>query len=91
MNFKLLAIGSLGEMCSNLNDVLEISADNGTELIGRIMAATKVEVVNGVFSRRLRSQVSLAAWRKYVNLLLDKMKNIGIVVTGTMGRRSFNR
>jgi hypothetical protein len=57
-------------------EVLEIVVDFGAEHLGRCMAATVVEAVKEALRRKYNSQLSMAAWRGYANLLLDKYVGI---------------
>ena len=50
----------------------------GVEHLGRNMAATTVDTVRTALRRRYMNQLSMAAWRGYANLLLDKTKYVGI-------------
>ena len=46
------------------------------------MAATTVDAVRIALQRRYRTQLAMAAWKGYANLLLDRTKYVG---TGTVG------
>ena len=49
----------------------------GVEHLGRNMAATTLDTVRVALRRRYRIQLSMASWRGYANLLLDRTKYVG--------------
>jgi hypothetical protein len=75
--FKLLVFGTFGEMISNEVALVETAVEYGVEHLGRTMAATTVDTVKIAFRRRYMTQLSMAAWRGYAELLLDRTKYAG--------------
>ena len=47
------------------------------EHLGRNMAATTVDTVRVALRKRYKTHLSMAAWRRYANLLLDRTKYVG--------------
>jgi hypothetical protein len=76
LNFKALVFGTFGEMSSNMGELVETEIEYGVENIGRNMAATTVETVRVALRRRYKAQLSMAAWRGYANLLLERTKYV---------------
>ena len=54
----------------------------GVEHLGRTLAATTVDLVRMALRRRYMTQLAIATWKGYANLMLDKTKYDG---TGTVG------
>jgi hypothetical protein len=50
--------------------------------MGRTIAATTVDAVRMSLIRRYRTQLAMAAWKGYANLVFDRTKYVG---TGTTG------
>ena len=74
--FKPLVFGSFGEMSSNVVQLVEIVVEYGVEHFGRNMAATTVDTVRTALRMRYMTHLSMAAWRGYANLLLDRTKYV---------------
>ena len=72
--FKPPVFGSFGEISSNVVQLVEIAVEYGVEHLGRNMAATTVDTARTALRRRYMTQLSMAAWRGYANLLLDMTK-----------------
>ena len=70
--FKPLVFGSFGEMSSNVVALVETAVKYGVEHLGWNMAATTVDTVRTSLRRRYMTQLSMAAWRGYANLLHDQ-------------------
>ena len=49
----------------------------GVEHLGRNMAATTVDTMREALRMRYMTHLSIAAWRGYANLLLDRTKYVG--------------
>jgi hypothetical protein len=64
-------------MSSNVKDFVEVAAEYGVEHLGVSMAAMTPYVVKMALRRKYMAQLSLAAWRGYANLILDKTKYVG--------------
>ena len=75
--FTSLVFGTFGEMSSNVAALVETIVEYGVDHLGRNMATTTVETVRTALRRRYRVQSSMATWRGYANLLLDKTKYVG--------------
>jgi len=77
MVFKPPVLGSFGEMCSNVRELIKMAVEYGVEHLGRNMAATTVDIIVSTPRRRYTTNLSLAAWRGYANLFLDITKYVG--------------
>ena len=75
--FKPLVFGSFLEMSSNVVTLVETSVEYGVEHLGRNMAATMVDTMRATLRMRYMTQLSMAAWRVYANLLLYGAKYVG--------------
>jgi hypothetical protein len=64
-------------MSLNVVAMVETLVEYGVEHLGRNMAATTVDTVRTALRRRYMTQLAMAAWRGYANLLLDKTKYVG--------------
>ncbi len=82
MDFKPLVFGTFGEMSANVKEVVDMAVEYGVEHLGRTMAATRVDGVRTTLRRRYRTQLSMAVWRGYANLILNRVKYVG---TGCLG------
>ena len=78
MDFKPLVFGTFGECSTNVGDVINMAVEYGVEHLGCSMAATTVDGVRTALRRRYRTQLSLAVWRGYANLILDRVKYVGV-------------
>jgi hypothetical protein len=77
LDFKPLVFGTFGEMSTNVKEVIDMVVEYGVEHLGRSMAATTVDGVRTTLRRRYRTQLSVAVWRGYANLILDRVKYMG--------------
>jgi hypothetical protein len=77
LDVKPLVFGTFGEMSSNVKEVVNMAVEYGVEHFGRTMAATTVDGVRTTLRRRYMTQLSMAVWRGYANLILDKFKYVG--------------
>ena len=77
MDFKPLVFGTFGECSTNVKDVIGMAVEYGVEHLGRTMAATTVVGARTALRRRYRPKLSLAIWRGYANLILDRVKYVG--------------
>ena len=68
--------GSFGAMSSNVVALVETAAEYEIEHLGRNMAATTVDTVRTALRRRYMTQLSMAAWMGYANLLIDRTKYV---------------
>jgi hypothetical protein len=75
--FKALVFGTFGEMSSNVGELVETVVEYGVEHLGRNMAATTVETIRVALRRRYKTQLFIATWRGYANLLLVRTKYVG--------------
>jgi hypothetical protein len=55
-----------------------MAVEYGVEHLGRSMAATTVDGVRIALRRRYMTQFSMAVWRGYANLIMDRVKYVGI-------------
>jgi hypothetical protein len=65
-------------MSSDVKEVVNMAVEYGVEHLGRMMAATTVDGVKIALRRRYMTQLSMAVWRGYANLILDRVKYVGI-------------
>ena len=79
---KPLVFGTFAEISSNVKDFIETKVEYGVEHLGRTMAATTVDAVRTTLRRRYKTQLAMATWKGYANLMLDMTKYVG---TGTVG------
>ncbi len=54
-----------------------MAVEYGVEHLGKSMAATTVDGVRIALRRRYRTHLSVAVWRGYANLILDRVKYVG--------------
>jgi hypothetical protein len=78
MDFRSLVFGTLGECSSNVKAVIEMAVEYGVDHLGRTMAAITVDAVRMALKRRYKARLSTAIWRGYANLILDRVKYVGI-------------
>jgi hypothetical protein len=77
LDFKPLVFGTFGGMSTNVKEVVNMVVEYGVEHLGRSMATTTVDGVRAALRRRYRMQLSVAVWRGYANLILDRVKYVG--------------
>ena len=77
--FKPLVFGFFGKMSSNVVSLVETAVEYGVEHLEGNMAVTTVVTVRVVLHKRYNTQLSMATWRGYANLLLDKTKYVGTI------------
>ena len=51
--------------------------------MGRTMAATTVDAVRTTLRRRYKTQLAMATWKGYANLMLDMTKYVGTGIVGS--------
>jgi hypothetical protein len=64
-------------MSSNVVALVETTVEYGVEHLGWNMEATTVDTVRTALRRRYTTRLSMAAWRGYANLPLDRTKYVG--------------
>ncbi len=77
MDFKPLVFGTFGEMSAKVKEVVNMAVEYGVEHLDRTMAATTEDGVITTLRRRYMTQLSMAVWRGYANLILDRVKYVG--------------
>ena len=77
LDFRPLVFGTFAEIRSNVKDFIEIAVEYGVEHLGRTMAATTADAVRTALRRRYKTQLAMAAWKGYANLMLDMTKYVG--------------
>jgi hypothetical protein len=82
LDFKPLVFGTFAESCSNVREFIETAVEYGVKHTGRTIAAMTVDAVRMALRRRYRTQLAMAAWKGYANLVLDSTYYVG---TGTTG------
>ena len=83
LDFKPKVFGTFAEMSPNVKDFVDMAVEYRVEHLGTSMAASTPDVLRVVLRRRYRAQLSIAAWRGYANLVLDKTKYVGTGRTGS--------
>jgi hypothetical protein len=78
-----MVFGMFAEMSPNLNDFVEMAVEYGVEHLGTSMAVSTPDVLRVALRRRYRAQLSMALWRGYANLVLDRTKYVGTGKTGS--------
>jgi hypothetical protein len=66
-----------GETSSNVKVFIDLAVDYGAEHLGKSMPASTMDMVRQALKRRYKAQLSMASWRGYANLILDRTKYIG--------------
>ena len=74
--FKPLVFGTFGEMSSNVVGLVETAVEYGVEHLDRNMAATTVDTVRTALRRRYMTQISMATWMRFANLLLTERSTL---------------
>jgi len=74
LDFKPLVFGTFAEIRSNVRYFIETTVEYGVEHLGRTMAATTVDAVRMALRGRYKTQLAMAAWREYANLMLNRTK-----------------
>jgi hypothetical protein len=82
LDFKPLVFGTFAEINTNVREFIETAVEYGVEHMGRTIAATTVDAVRMALRRRYRTQLAMAAWKGYGNLVMYRNKYVG---TGTTG------
>ena len=59
-----------------------MAAEYGVEHLGTSMAASTPDVLRAALRRRYMAKLSMAAWRGYANLVLDRTKYVSFGRTG---------
>jgi hypothetical protein len=77
-----MVFGTFGEMSSNVKDFIDLAVDYGAEHLGKSMAASTMDMVRQALKRRCRAQLSMASWRGYANLILDRTEFVGDGIEG---------
>ncbi len=76
-DFKPLVFGTFAEITTNAREFIETTVEYGVENLGRTMAATTVDTtVRTALRRRYTTQLAMAAWKGYTNLMLDMTKYV---------------
>ena len=83
LDFKPLVFGTFAEISNNVRDFIETSVVYGVEHLGRTMAAITVDAVRMALRRRYMTQLAMAAWKGYANLMLDRTKYVGMGIVGS--------
>jgi hypothetical protein len=82
LDFKPLVLGTFAESNNNVREFIEKAVEYGVEHLGCTIAATTVDVVRMALQKRYRTQLAMASWRGYANLVLDRTKYVGTGATG---------
>jgi len=82
LDFKPQVFETFAESSSDVREFIDMAVEYGEEHMGRTIATTTVDAVRMALKRRYRTQLAMAAWKGYANLVLDRTKYAG---TGTTG------
>ena len=82
LDFKPMIFGTFGEMSPNVKDFVDLAVDYGAEHLGKSMAASTMDIVRQAIKRRYMVRLSMASWRGYANLILDRTKYAGEGIEG---------
>ena len=63
-------------MSSSVGELVETAVEYGVKNLGRNIATTTVDTVGVTLMRTYKAKLSMAAWRGYPNLLLDRTKYV---------------
>jgi hypothetical protein len=77
LEFKPLVFGTFAESSTNVREFIETAVEYGVEHMRRSIAATTVDAVRMALRRRYRTQLAMATWKGYANLVLDRTKYVG--------------
>jgi len=80
LDFKPLVFGTFVESITNVREFIDTAVEYGVEHIGRTIVATTVDAARMAPKRRYRTQLAMATWKGYANLVIDRTKYVG---TGT--------
>jgi hypothetical protein len=69
-------------MISNVKDFVDLEVNYGAEHLGKSMAPSTLDMVRQALKRRYTTQLSMASWRWYTNLILDRNKYAGDGIEG---------
>jgi hypothetical protein len=65
-----------------MKNLIEAAVDYGVEHLRKSMAASTMDMVSHALKRRYMSQLSMTSWRRYANLILDRIKYVGDGIEG---------
>ncbi len=77
IDFTPLLFGTFREMSSNVKGVVDMAVEYGAKHLGRTEASTTRDAVRAALRRRYRTHLSVAVWRGYASLILDRIKYVG--------------
>ena len=78
-----MVFGTFAETSSNVKEFIETAVEYGVEHMGRTIAATKVDAVRMALRRRYMTQLAMASWKGFANLMLDRTKYVGTETVGS--------
>ena len=83
VGFQTDGFGTFAETSSNVRDFVATTVEYGLNHLGGTITATTVDAVRMALRKRYRTQLGMAAWRGYVNLVLDRITYVGTWTTGS--------
>jgi hypothetical protein len=75
--FTPLVFGTFGGISSNLVGLVGTTLEYGVDHLCRNMAAITIDTMRAALRKRYRTRLSMATWRGYANLFLDRTKYVG--------------
>jgi len=74
LDFKPTVFSSFAEISSIVKDFVEVAVEYGVEHLDTYMDASTPDALRVALRRRYRAQLSMAAWRGYASLVLERKK-----------------
>ena len=77
-DFQGLAVGTYGEISSNVRKMVSIAVEYGYKHLGGSILASDLDAVKNSIRRRFHTTIAMASWRGYANMLLGRIQYVGI-------------
>ena len=76
-DFQGLAVGTYGEISSNVRKMVSIAVEYGYKHLGASILASDLDAVKNSIRRRFHTTIAMASWRGYANMLLGRIQYVG--------------
>ena len=76
-DFQGLAVGTYGEISSNVRKMVSIAVEYGYKHPGASILASDLDAVKNSIRRRFHTTIAMASWRGYANMLLGRIQYVG--------------
>ena len=76
-DFQGLAVGTYGEISSNVRKMVSIAVEYGYKHLGASILASDLDAVKNSIRRRFHTTIAMASWRGYANVLLGRIQYVG--------------